>query len=282
MSWLKIDDAIWSHPKFVGLSDSAHTLWFRGAAWCSQYLTDGFLPDSARNLFGQLSDSTAQELVDARLWVRVEGGWKYHDWGDWNPTAKAVKERREADRLRKAKKSEPKKNSAPEFRTESARNPDGIVSESSRPVPVPVLNTSNDVLPPIVPHPGDGAGTELDTPRAPKPPAYSAAFMEFWEAFPSERKRDKRGCAKKFTKAIKAGIPARHLIDAAKSYRDDPNREPQFTVNPLTWLREQRWESGPLPSRTATVYSRSQQAAAADFARLTNQNTPPEIERNPQ
>ena len=74
-------------------------------------------------------------------------------------------------------------------------------------------------------------------------------FDEFWANFPSERKANKSGCFEKFFTALQSGTDAETIIEAAKSYRNDPNREPEFTVNPHRWLNEERWESGPLPPR---------------------------------
>ena len=74
-------------------------------------------------------------------------------------------------------------------------------------------------------------------------------FDEFWANFPSERKANKSGCFEKFFTALQSGTDAETIVEAAKSYRNDPNREPEFTVNPHRWLNEERWESGPLPSR---------------------------------
>ena len=91
-------------------------------------------------------------------------------------------------------------------------------------------------------------------------------FTEFWNAFPSERKANKSGCRDKFTAAVKAGTDPQTIIEAAKRYREDPNREAQYTVNPHKWLNEERWESGPLPARAGSDpranMTRSQRAAA--------------------
>jgi hypothetical protein len=32
-------------------------------------------------------------------------------------------------------------------------------------------------------------------------------------------------------------------------YRNDPNREPEFTAHPATWLNAGRWDDDPLPPR---------------------------------
>lgn len=76
----------------------------------------------------------------------------------------------------------------------------------------------------------------------------AALFAEFWSTFPAERKSNKPGCQKKFTQASK-GTPAEKIIAAAAAYRDDPNREPAFTVGPHRWLAEARWDDAPLPQR---------------------------------
>jgi hypothetical protein len=78
-------------------------------------------------------------------------------------------------------------------------------------------------------------------------------FDRFWQAFPTERKSNKKGCRTKFAKAVKDGIDPEHIIGAALAYRDDPNRESAFTVNPHRWLNEERWDDGPLPPRSGST-----------------------------
>ena len=92
-------------------------------------------------------------------------------------------------------------------------------------------------------------------------------FDEFWANFPSERKANKSGCFEKFFTALQSGTDAEMIVEAAKAYRDDPNREPEFTVNPHRWLNEARWESGPLPPRAGAL-SRSDQNFIADMQRI--------------
>lgn len=71
-------------------------------------------------------------------------------------------------------------------------------------------------------------------------------FDEWWTHYP--RKEGKGAARKEFDKALKK-TKLDVLIASAQSYCDDPNREPKFTVQPARWLREERWEDGPLPSR---------------------------------
>lgn len=70
-------------------------------------------------------------------------------------------------------------------------------------------------------------------------------FDEWWNHYP--RKEGKGAARKEFDKALKK-TSLEILIASATSYRDDPNREARFTVQPARWLREERWEDGPLPS----------------------------------
>lgn len=130
MPWFKVDDGFWSHPKVLGLSDSAIALWVKAGSWCSQQLTDGFVPESARNLLGIREESVyggnAAELVEADLWSEIDGGWEFCNWSEFQPSKSAVEERREADRRRKAEAREKKRR----LREESAGSPSGHVAES--------------------------------------------------------------------------------------------------------------------------------------------------------
>lgn len=114
-------------------------------------------------------------------------------------------------------------------------------------------------------------------PRTPKRHAYSDVFETFWDAFPSDRKGAKKQCAQKFATAVQEGVDPEEIILAAERYRDDPNREPQFTVSPHRWLNEGRWESGPLPARTPTQGTHSDRftdwdRAAAQVNAIQNNN----------
>jgi hypothetical protein len=84
----------------------------------------------------------------------------------------------------------------------------------------------------------------------PKPSRGSATdFDRWWVVFP--RKSAKRAAQQAWPKALdRAGGDAERLISAAMRYRDDPNRDPQYTPHPATWLNQDRWDDEPLPPRT--------------------------------
>lgn len=94
-------------------------------------------------------------------------------------------------------------------------------------------------------------------------------FNEWWASYP--RKEGKGAAKKEFDKALKK-VSLDVLVGAAESYRNDPNREPKFTVQPARWLREERWDDGPLPlNRSLTNSERNIQNFRASMALLENE-----------
>lgn len=108
MTWFKVDDGLHSHPKtrkVLAKAPSALALWVVAGSWSSDNLTDGLIPDHQLPwLIPQGAEEMARELVAARFWKRVRGGYLFHEWsedGDGtrrNPTRAEV----ESDRLKKA------------------------------------------------------------------------------------------------------------------------------------------------------------------------------------
>jgi biotin operon repressor len=91
-------------------------------------------------------------------------------------------------------------------------------------------------------------------------------FDEWWSYFP--RKEGKGAARKEFDKALKK-VDLDVLVEAAENYRNDPNREPKFTVQPARWLREERWDDGPLPlNRSLTNSERNIENFRAKLALL--------------
>ena len=102
MAWFKVDDHLYSHPKWLSLPKSARALWVTAGAWSAGQLLDGHIPAAVLPML----DGTrreAQALVDAGLWEVNCDGWVFHDWDEFQPTKSAVvaKRARDAERLRK-------------------------------------------------------------------------------------------------------------------------------------------------------------------------------------
>lgn len=71
-------------------------------------------------------------------------------------------------------------------------------------------------------------------------------FNEFWSVYP--KRADKPAAMRAFEKAMKR-VSLETLLDGARRYRDDPNRDAAFTKNPGTWLNADAWDNPPEPAR---------------------------------
>jgi hypothetical protein len=95
MTWFKIDDSFYDHPKVFDASDSAVALWVRAGCWSARNLTDGAIP--GRLAFRLCDDpmKAAAELVERGLWEHVGDDYLFHDWHDYQPARDDVLAKRE-------------------------------------------------------------------------------------------------------------------------------------------------------------------------------------------
>ena len=100
MAWFRIDDHLYSHPKWIGASKGSRALWASAGSWSAGQLLDGFVPASVLPILGG-NRREATELVEAGLWAVDTDGWRFHDWQDYQPTRRAVmdKRRKDAERI---------------------------------------------------------------------------------------------------------------------------------------------------------------------------------------
>lgn len=138
MTWFRIDDGFYDHPKVGELEDhdcfaASVALWVLAGTWSARHLTDGEVPDRQVRKLG-FTDEDAGALVSVGLWERRKDGYSFHKWTEHQPTKAAVESKRTADRVRKesARKSRRNPSGQP---TESARSPQGIQAESALPGP---------------------------------------------------------------------------------------------------------------------------------------------------
>ena len=64
------------------------------------------------------------------------------------------------------------------------------------------------------------------------------SFDEFWEIYP--RKAGKQEARKVFQRAL-SNASLSEILEGARRYASDPNRELQYTAHPATWLNQGRW-----------------------------------------
>jgi hypothetical protein len=108
MSWARVDDGAYTHPKFLGLDPAAIGLWAMALSYCNHHLTDGFI---ARTQVPRLvavppmrAFKLAGELLKHGLWEeRGKDGFQVHDYLDWNPSAAEVRKQRALHSARQAR-----------------------------------------------------------------------------------------------------------------------------------------------------------------------------------
>ena len=92
--------------------------------------------------------------------------------------------------------------------------------------------------------------TVLNRPKA------LARFAEFWTIYPRKVGKPKARAA--FERAVRhAEVDA--ILAGARRYASDPNRDPEFTAHPTTWLNRDGWEDDPLPARGQDPYTTEQE-----------------------
>ena len=87
-----------------------------------------------------------------------------------------------------------------------------------------------------------------------------AQFTQFWDVYPS--KKDKPRAKKSFQSALKR-TSFDVILAGAQRYRDDPNRQDQFTKNPSTWLNNDAWDNPPEPAPVRKLANWEQAALLA-------------------
>ena len=111
MTWFKVDDGFYDHPKTDGMELEAIGLWLVCGTYCARHLTDGVVTVSRIRRFGG-SDDMVATLVDSGLWTAHGDDYRFNDWCDYQPTRETVLADRERERQRKQKQRESKRNPA--------------------------------------------------------------------------------------------------------------------------------------------------------------------------
>lgn len=117
MTWFKVDDSFYDHPKVKAIPRVARKgaifLWNQAGSWSCRYLTDGLVPDHMVDELGANGKDSAA-LVACTLWERVPGGYLFHDWADYQFTREQVETERAAARERMMRKRRGKAGSSAE------------------------------------------------------------------------------------------------------------------------------------------------------------------------
>jgi hypothetical protein len=88
--WARVDDQFGEHPKVLSLGRDRFAgmgVWLLGLTYANRFLTDGFIPDAA---LPAGSRKLVSRLVEVRLWDKVTGGFRIHDFADYQPSREDV------------------------------------------------------------------------------------------------------------------------------------------------------------------------------------------------
>lgn len=153
MAWVKLDDQARHHRKLLAAGPIGAWLWTCGLMYCnSQKAKDGFIPEAAVPVLYPIPGwrREAIRLVSVGLWERVEGGYKIHDYHEYQPSTDAEtlgKKRAEAGRVGGQRSGEARR--LKPFASEATKQ---LASEATNPVPSrpdPVPERSEIPLPPV-------------------------------------------------------------------------------------------------------------------------------------
>lgn len=81
-----------------------------------------------------------------------------------------------------------------------------------------------------------------------------AHFVEFWNAYP--KKLDKAKAFRAFKSAMKRA-KFEDILAGVIAYRNDPQRNPEFTKYPASWLNADAWENTVTPSADSEAAERA-------------------------
>lgn len=245
MPWVRIDEEFYHHPKLVQAGPLGMALQVAALCYCNKHLTDGFIPtNAARSLLSWEhvdderrvwtlaetsghaghdveSDHIIGRLLEVGVWEETRGGYRIHDYDQYQPTREKVIAEREATKARVER-----------FR--SVRNGSGNGATHG------VGNAA----------PGSEPGSEPKT----KPKSKSSTrarraehehpeFEKFWQAYP--RRIYRADAARAFTTLVeREHVDPQVLAAAAGNYADLVRRRgdaPKFVKHAETFLRNKRW-----------------------------------------
>lgn len=216
--WARIMASAWRHRKFLGCDPDAVALWGMALSWSMDNKTDGVIEaDAIPQILPVLSAARARAAVKVlttrKLWDREPGGYKVHDFTDYNATDEYLESRRDAGR----KAAEARWGHADR---NANRNADGNTEEEEE-----VEEEKN-----------------LTTPRADRAGARET-FKGFWTAYP--RKVKKALALRAWLKLSPDQALVEQILAAVKAQAASPDwaaENGRYIPHPANWLRDRGWE----------------------------------------
>jgi hypothetical protein len=261
MAWFKVDDGFHASRKLLKIPKrsrfAAAGLWSIAGSWAADQLTDGHVPNY---MIAEWAPPPAapDALVDAGLWERTQDGFAFYNWHEYQPSKQDVDAERAASRERMRELRAKRKGPKP---LKDAEEGDVF----GRTVP----NGSESVRNPDPTRPSTDP-THKEEAKASSETAIRNDFTDWYIEYP---RKASRGLAEKAYIKARKKATADELLDGARRYAGDPNREQEFTKLPATWLNAGSWDDEPLPARgasfTASRPDHSSRARAKEAEMLT-------------
>lgn len=199
MAWVRIDEEFADHPKVMAAGPLGMAMQVAALCYANRYLTDGFIPHAAASKLlnldglgmriwsGEISGGgenaswqlIIEDLVAAGMWVETEGGWRIHDYEDYQPSRADVEADRDAarERMRRVRAN---------GRQNTARRSAAVRLNSDESSPNPDTDTDTEEHQnPMPPAGGEDGEIHTDDPSATaEQDRIVAAFGEFWAVYP--------------------------------------------------------------------------------------------------
>lgn len=215
MVWFKCDDRLPSSRKAAKAGVAAMGLWVLAGCWSAGEELDGFVPAyMVTRLAGADGDALASSLVSAGFWLEDqhegEDGYRFHQWGEYQPTRAQLEVKREQARERMNRVRANRERTSPEV-TPTPTRPDPTKEKA------PSRKRSDS----------EKAGDD---------------FAAFWSIYP--KRQGKEAAARAWLKAVRIADPSEITegARAAAALWKAENREAQFIPQPATWLNGGRWQ----------------------------------------
>jgi len=289
MAWVRLDDGFAEHPKVLQVGAFGAWVAVQGLCYANRNLTDGFVPFAIAQSFvtrgavridgdaqWTLGETTGHAgyditdvdwcavLVDAGIWERAPGGYRIHDYEQYQPSKADVLSLREqrADagrrggtrsglvRRTRANEAETQANTqhvpassdaTEEANSKQTRSKHGSKQRSKNeaktnpvPVPVPVCRTTT-ALPTSC---SNGRSLALAA-------VVDDGFDQFWRAYPRKQKKPaaRQAWAKLSPAPLDAILAALAVQRRSSQWTRD---EGQYIPMPSAYLNQRRWEDEPV------------------------------------
>lgn len=135
MTWFKVDDGFYSHPKVLSIPRTIRAealgTWALCGTWSCDKLTDGRIPIHMVEELGGTIEG-AEALAAVRLWKRDKTAYTFVNWSEWQYTREQVETNREHERKRKAAARAAKGGDRHDPAATSGDVPAGQVPDTSR------------------------------------------------------------------------------------------------------------------------------------------------------